>query len=523
MTGKQKTIQQLLDQGIRFHRAGEPAQAEAAYHQILLHQPNHLHALNNLGALLQEQGKCAEAIAHYKKVLSIDPNYICGYYNLGNAYRANDQLEDAMAAYKKAIELNPRYADAYNNLGLCLQDRRRLNEAIAAYHMARELRPDYAEIYNNLGNALQQKGLVDEAIIYLNKALAMKKNYADAHNNLGVALQKKGKIKEAVAEYSQALALKPGHPDAHCNMGHVLLLNGDLKKGFAEYEWRWRVKGVNYEKPRTFQQPLWDGSDLTGKTILLHTEQGYGDTIHFVRYALILAEKRARVIVECQPLLVRLLSIQSGIHQAIPRGAALPEFDVHAPILGLPYICGTTLESIPASIPYIFPPTVCSLRIDKPPGKDLQVGIVWAGSRTHDNDNNRSCDIALFKQLMDVPGVAWFSMQKGGPEEEIERLGDYRTRLKDVGAVIKDFADTAAAINQMDIIITVDTAVAHLAGAMGKPVWVLLPFVPDWRWMMERTDSPWYPTMRLFRQNKPGDWEEVFEKVRKRLLDLPVK
>lgn len=523
MVDKQKYIQQLLDHGLQCHRAGDLDTAQTKYRQILELQQDHIHALNNLGAALQEQGKYEEAIFQYNKVILLNSEYSYGYYNLGNAYRANNQIEDAMAAYEKAIALNPDYADAYNNLGLCLQDLRRLEEAVAVYHKAKTLRPDYAEAYNNLGNALQQKGQMNESIRYLNKALSLKNNYADAHNNMGVVLFKQGKLREAIIEYEQAINIRQDFPDAHCNLGHALLLRGDLKKGFSEYEWRWRVKGVNYEKPRSFKQPLWDGSDLKGKTILLHAEQGYGDTIHFIRYASLIADKGACVIIECQPLLQRLLAKLPGIHQTISRGASLPKFDVHAPILSLPHICGTTLDTIPAAVPYIAAPPSGNTIINASPVERIRIGIAWAGSPTHANDTNRSCAVEHFNLLMDVPGFNWYSLQKEGAEGRKKNTGKYSSLLKDLGPSLNDFADTAAVIDQLDLIITVDTAVAHLAGAMAKAVWVLLPFVSDWRWMMERTDSPWYPTMRLFRQIQPNDWDGVFEKVRNELFNINKK
>ena len=520
MIDQEQHIQELLNQGLQCHQAGDLQTAKEKYLQILEIQNDHIHALNNLGAALQEQGKCEEAIAQYSKILLSNPGYSYGYYNLGNAYKSNNQIKEAIAAYERAIALNPSYAEAYNNLGLCLQDLRRLEEAVAAYHKAKNLRHDYAEVYNNLGNALQQKGELNEAIVYLGKALSLKKDYAEAHNNIGVVLQKQGKVKESIAEYKKAINIRPDFPDAHCNLGHALLLQGDLKNGFSEYEWRWRVKGINYEKPRTFKQPLWDGSDLRGKTILLHAEQGYGDTIHFIRYASLIAKKGVRIVVECQHLLERLLKNLPYIDQVIPRGAALPKCDIHAPILSLPYICGTTLDKIPNNVPYINAPSFCNIRIKTLSANVMKVGMIWAGSRTHDNDRNRSCDVEYFKSLMNIPGIAWFSLQKDSREEEIKKLSDYYTCWKDMNAFINDFADTASVINQLDLIVTVDTAVAHLAGAMGKPVWVLLPFAPDWRWMRERADSPWYPTARIFRQTSPGIWDNIIERIASELRCL---
>jgi len=514
MTDQGSSIQKYLDQGISLHRAGKLEEAENIYRLILENQPEQIHALNNLGSALQEQGHNHQAIEYFRKAISVDSGNSHAWYNLGNALRADQQLEATVEAYRKAIDLNPQFANTYNNLGLCLQDLRRLDEAVAVYRKAASLSPDSAEVYNNLGNVLQQQGKLTEAITYLEKAFALKKDYADAHNNLGVAFQKQGKLAEAIVQYQKAIAIRPDYPDAHCNLGHVLLLRGDFKNGFEEYEWRWKVRGINYLQPRPFKQSLWDGSDLAGKTILLHAEQGYGDTLHFIRYAPMVAKKGARVIVECQPLLTRLLNGMPGIHQVISRGEKLPDFDVHSPLLSLPGLFGTTPASISDDVPYIKPPVTDAAKWNISQTHQLNIGIVWAGSPTHANDFNRSCTVEHFKTILDVQGIDWFSLQKEGVENGVSELMQYTGRLTDLSRYLNDFADTAAAIEKMDLVITVDTAVAHLAGAMGKPVWVLLPYIPDWRWMMERLDSPWYPTMLLFRQSEPGNWNGVFKRVR---------
>ena len=316
-----------------------------------------------------------------------------------------------------------------------------------------------------------------------------------------MCIRDRGNWTEALACYRQALVLAPNFPEAHENLGMILLLYGNLRTGFAEYEWRCQTK--KYLR-RSFPYPLWDGSDLQGQKIILICDQGYGDAIQFIRYVPLITELDGKIIVVCQEPLLRLFSTVAGIEQLIIE--AIVEFDVHAPLMSLPHLMGTTLDTIPAQIPYLTAPKPYPFILQSPAETYLKVGIVWAGSPGNQNDRNRSCNFSDFSSILKIPGIAFYSLQKGS---EITNLGG----VQDLSGKLNDFADTSAIIEQLDLVITVDTSVAHLAGALGKPVWVLLSFVADWRWMLEREDSPWYPTMRLFRQTQPGDWNGVFEKV----------
>ena len=467
---------------LEHYQAGRLDLSAQLYRQILQQQPEQLEALHWLGVIAQQNGRPEEAAGYFQKVLALNPSNAGVLTNLASVLQEMGELSAAILNLQKALALDPNYAFAHYGLGFTLTQQGKLEQAVTHLHRAIALNPDDAIAYCILGVALQEQGLFDEAI----------------------------------SSYQTAIQLQLDMPEAHNNLGQILLLLGDLGNGFAELEWRWHLK--NWGGPRPFPEPLWDGTHLEGKTILLHAEQGLGDTIQFIRYAPLVAAYGGRVVVECPASLRRLLATVSGIEQLVIRGEALPEFQVHSPLISLPHILGTTLETIPAQIPYLFPPTSHHLRLEKLPGSRLKVGIVWAsGYRKENRDGlkdyqRRSCCLSSYAQLFSLPGISFYSLQVGGNAADIAQLeGEHR--LHDLSPQIEDFADTAALIAQMDLVISVDTAVAHLAGAMGKPVWVLLSCPHDWRWLLEREDSPWYPTMRLFRQSQPGDWEGVLERV----------
>ena len=443
------------------------------------------------------------------------------HHNMGEAYRTAGKLEDAIACYRQALALKPDYAEAHTNLGIALWDQGKVAEAIACYCQALALKPNLVEAHHNLGNALYAQFLLEEAAACYHQALALKPDYVEAHYNLGNALLDQGKLAGAIACFRQALALKPNYVDAHLSLGLAFLSAGDLSSGFTECEWRWRVKQFQREcAGLILPEPFWDGSDLNGRTILLYAEQGFGTTIQFIRYAPVVARRGGRVIVACQPELVRMLASASGITRVVSERAPLPDFDVHAPLVSLPRIIGTTLGTIPAQCPYLSPPQSSSMKVNVTPDGKLKVGIVWAGSPIHRNDRNRSCPLSYFLELAELPGVAVYSLQK---QPRAAGLGEVTPGMAvyNLSDQIGDWADTAAAICQLDLVLTVDTGVAHLAGALGRPVWVLLPHVGvDWRWMDGREDSPWYPSMRLFRQDAPGDWPGVFATVSAELQTL---
>jgi tetratricopeptide (TPR) repeat protein/glycosyltransferase involved in cell wall biosynthesis len=494
--------------GNLWRQQGQLEEALAAYQQAIAIDPNYADALNSLGLVLREQGQTEAAIAHYQQMLARSPQNADAYNHLGNAFQEQKQFEAAIPCYQKALQLRPDAPAFYNNLGAALQELNRLTASIAAYQQAIALKLDYPDAYYNLGNALRNQDRFEAAIAAYRQAIVLQPNYPQAFNNLGLVLYELNQLTASIAAYQQALILKPNYPDAHLNLSLSLLTLGQLQQGFQEYEYRWQVQGKNFKPPRNFDQPLWDGSPLTGQTILLHAEQGFGDTIQFIRYAALVAERGGRVVVECQVALIRLLRSIPSIQSLVAAGTPLPAFQVHTPLLSLPRLLETTSDTIPAQIPYLQPPST-SWQLEAPPGV-LKVGLVWAGSPDHQSDRHRSCPFTHFLKLLDLPGICFYSLQKG---DRTADLSQAEGRIQDLGEQLEDFADTAAAIAQLDLMISVDTSVAHVAGALGHPVWVLLSFAPDWRWQRDRSDTPWYPTMRLFRQAALGDWNGAIDQV----------
>jgi Flp pilus assembly protein TadD/ADP-heptose:LPS heptosyltransferase/glycosyltransferase involved in cell wall biosynthesis len=536
------------DLGAALQMQGKLEEAASHYRQAIALQPNDARAYANLGRLLRSQGKLEAAIFHLRKAFVLDPNFASihqslglafleqgslelanahsqqaaalepndpnAYYSLGLVLEKQDKLEAAIVSYQRAIALAPNHIMALTNLGNVLQEQGKLEKSIHSLQEALALSPNNAVIHHSLGLALVEQGNWEQAIVHLHRKIALEPEAVSAHCLLGRALWLQGNHTQAIDSYRQAIQLEPDHAETHMDLACALLSMGDFHNGFSEYEWRWQTQQF---PPRSLAQPLWNGSSLKGKTILLHHEGGFGDAIQFIRYVSLVSAYEGQIIVECPAALKRLLTEVSGIEQLIVLGEALPEFQVYAPLLSLPHILGTTLETIPAQIPYLTPPASHSFKLEQAPGTRLKVGLVWAsGYKTKRNlvkdYQTRSCPLSVFTTLLTVTAISFYSLQVGCNAADIAQLED-NDQIQDLSCQIEDFADTAALIDQMDLVISVDTAVAHLAGALGKPVWVLLPFAADWRWMRDRQDSPWYPTMRLFRQSQPGDWEGVIDRV----------
>ena len=539
-----------LQPAIAHHRAGRLAEAEAGYRAAVGRNANDPRALHLLGTVLLQQRRAADAVPFLERASKIAPQVADIHHLLGEALRLNGAFVAAEQAYRKSLATRPLFPPAHNALGLALVQQGKIDSAVLAWQRAIKLKPDYAEAHANLGTALAQQknyseaaavlrkavqlnpkfppahnnlanvlnelGETDEAIAHWQAAVDLAPRYADALTNLGKALHLRGEHARAIDVLERAVAAKPADPDARFLRGLVLLAAGDFARGFADYQYRLACTGFEL-KGRTFPQPAWDGGDVAGKTFLIHTEQGMGDTIQFIRYAPLLAARGARVIIECPPDLADLLRTADGVAEVIPRPHALPPFDVHAAVLDLPRLFGTTPETVPANVPYV---SVDPTRRDRwipllstfaaPSGR--RVGLVWSGNPKHANDRNRSIPLKAFEPLATLADVTFVNLQKGPAAGQ---MSDSTLTLKliDHTAQLHDFADTAVLIAQLDLVISVDTSVAHLAGGLGKPVWVLLPKVPDWRWMLGRSDSPWYPTMRLFRQETAGDWSSVVGQV----------
>ena len=493
--------------------AGRPEEAANAFRRALDLEPANPQALSDLGGTLADRGAWEDAVECWRRALDLEPNLAEAHYNIGLAMRERGRTEDAAASFRSAVEANPAFTNAHLALGLALQDQDLLDEAAACYARAIEIDPGDVEARTNLGNVLRAEGRLDEAVAAYEDALAGAPGRAEIHSNLGVALQERGEFEAALASYDRAIDLNPDDAEAHRNRAQALLLAGRFAEGWEEYEWRWKTRHFAALK-RDFAEPRWDGSDLGGKRILIHAEQGYGDTIQFVRYAAMVAARGGRVVLECPAPLAGLVASAPGVEAVVASGAALPPCDVQAPLLGLPRLFGTTEATIPDAVPYLVPDAAAVERWRAPMGSSgrLGVGIVWQGSPLHRGDRRRSPGLASLRPLFDVPKIDFFSLQKvdGARQLAEEGLADV---VRDLGGGFADFTDTAAALVNLDLVITCDTAVAHLAGALAKPTWVLLPLAAEWRWLTERVDSPWYPTARLFRQRRLGDWDEVMVRV----------
>jgi tetratricopeptide (TPR) repeat protein len=486
--------------GAALNDLGDWGEAEKALKSALALDPAYAKAAYNLGNLLLKMDRREEALAAFRQSIAADPQAIEPRNNLATILQSLGRGEEAIAALQETISLNPQHPDLYYNLGVALFEAGHFEEAEAAYQKAANLSPQRAEFHNNLGIALARLDRHQEAEAAYQKALELAPDFAKAWNNLGMLHQECGRLSEAEREYRRAIELTPDNPEAHWNLALCRLLQGDYAEGFAEYEWRWKIKGKLLFTPQG-GQPVWRGEPLAGRVLLLHGEQGLGDTLQFSRYAKLLAERGEKIILAVQKPLARLMT---GLHPAvkvIPGGEALPAFDCHSPLLSLPHLLG---GEIPSEVPYLAAdPDEIAAWEAKLPARDgrLRVGMVWAGSRTHRGDRLRSLSFGELAPLLKIK-AHFVSLQLGEAASQAQGLIDLTSK-------IKDFADTAALISCLDLVIGVDTAVLHLAGALNRPAFMLLPFAPDWRWLLERDDSPWYPSLRLFRQKRLGDWQSV--------------
>jgi tetratricopeptide (TPR) repeat protein len=480
-----------------------------ACERALTIDPGLAQAQNNAGLVLAALGRHADAVASFEAAVATAPNMTDALVNLAEGLRRMRRTDDALAAAERAVATAPNLADAHNCLGNVHFDREEFDAAEQSYRRAIDLAPAFATAHNNLGNVGMRRDDPETAIAAYTAALAEVPDYVDALANLGAALQAAARPDEAIAALDKAVAADPNHADAHWNRGIVLLQLGELAGGFAEYEWRWKLDQF---VPARFDAPLWNGREIGGKTLLIHSEQGFGDTIFGLRYAAMLAKCGIKVVVQTHKELARLAATATGVDRVVAAGEQPDGFDVHVPIMSLPHVLATDAQSIPADVPYLFAPEdgPAAPAIADAPG--LKVGIAWAGRPTQRNDRTRSCPLDHFGALAEIDGLSLFGLQVG------ERAGDlahvpWGGDVTDLSGGLKDFADTASAMAALDLIVTVDTAVAHLAGALARPVWTLVSFAPDWRYGLGRDDHPWYPTMRLFRQTMPGDWPGVMSRV----------
>ncbi len=509
--------------GIALKEQGRLEDAIASYRKAIEHDPNYTGAHNNLGIALKDSGLPAEAIASYLRAIDLDPNYPGAHNNMGIALKAQGRLDEAIASYRRAIALDPNYAVAHNNLGLALKEQGRWDAAAACFRAALDIRPDFPEAHNNLGTVLGEHARQQEAVACYRKAIELEPDFPEAYNNLGTALRAQQRLDEAVCSYQRAIGLKPDYAEAHTNLAMALLARGDMAAGWEEYEWRWKAPDT-IEARRDFAQPQWRGEHAAGRTLLIHAEQGLGDSLQFCRYAPLAAATGLRVILEVPVPLVRLFRGLPGVDRVVTRGRGGAGFDLHCPMLSLPLALGTTITTIPNVVPYLQADAsevaAWRTRLDTLGMPGRRIGLAWAGSsRLHSPtgaalDRRRSIAPDRLAPLLAVPGLRFVSLQKGGPAAPAD------FPLLDCMGEMEDFADTAALIANLDLVIAVDTAVVHLAAALGKPVWLLDRFDPDWRWLVGRRNSPWYPTLRLYRQPRPGDWDSVLVEVASDLRSL---
>ncbi len=488
-------------------------------------RPDFAPAFHNLGVALAQQGKPDEAARALEESVRLRPDYAEAFYNLGNVLQGLGRRDEAGERYREATRLRPRYGEAYNNLGLLLTETGRHGEAAAMLAQAVRLRPQAVEGHNNLGLAYTALGRFAEAEACFREALRLDPGYVEGHNNLGSAYKEQGRLDEALACYQTALWLDPQSASTRYNRSLALLQGGDYAEGWKEYEWRWRRKQA---AGRAFARPRWDGSPLSGRTLLLWCEQGLGDAIQFVRYAPLAQAGGGRVVLECPGFMVPLFSTCAGVDALVAEGSSLPEYDVQAPLMSLPGLLGTTLETVPADVPYLHaePARVERWKARLEGVGGFKVGVVWQGNPRHPWDRWRSFPLQCLAPLAAVEGVRLVGLQKGAGVEQLKNLSG-RFAVEDLGEELDAeggaFLDAAAVMKGLDLVATADTAAAHLAGALGVRVWVALAAVADWRWLCGREDAPWYPTMRLFRQRTPGDWPEVFARMAAELRTLAGK
>lgn len=513
-------IAQALNDAVAHHQAGRLDEAARIYQEILATTPHCADALHLLGLVDAAMGKHDSAAQRINQAIQLAPATAVYHANLAKLFRETNQLELAEASYRETVRLDPQMAEALLGLGLILKKQGRRDEATTWFRRAVDCDPNMLLARMQLGSAMRWAGNLEEAEASYRRALEIDPNHARAHSNLGGVLRLLGNLEEGADFCRRAIELQPDYVMGHLNLGIILLALGDTQAGWPEYEWRLKLEGATVSSQC---QPVWDGSPLDGRTIMLFLEQGMGDVFHFIRYVPLLCQQGARVLVECPSGLIPLLQhADLGIDQLVPRGSTLPPFDVACPLLSLPGILGTTIETIPTDVPYL---QASSELVDTWRHKlneldGIKVGIAWQGNKKHPEDRWRSIPLAHFEPLSRVEGVTLFSLQKGQGAEQVRSCGfpvvDWTAEIDNTHG---PFTDTAAIMTRLDLVVTCDSALAHLAGALGIPVWTALPTAADWRWFQHRDDSPWYPTMRLFRQQELGNWRELFERIARDLAE----
>ena len=525
----------LSNRGNALDRLGRREEALASFEAALRLQPHHAEALYNRGAVLHKLRRFDEALASYDAALALRPDYPEALIGRGATLNDQGQFDEALKSYDRAIALHPDYVRAQVDRGATLHEMGQTDAALKSFERALALEPDNAEALTNRGvalhelarshkapadhDALSKLQQLEQALASHDAALALRPDYVEALTNRGVTLYDLKRFDEALAGYDRAIALRPDHADAHLFKGLASLVTGDFERGWIEYQWRRKAPAAKIPT-RDFPEPLWLGDEaIAGKTILLHSEQGFGDSIQFCRYVPLVAARKARVILEVEPSLCALMAGLAGVTQIVARGCPLPDFDLQCPLPGLPLAFRTRLETIPSKAPYLCAPegALGDWRTLLGTRRRPRIGLAWAGNTKHARDRERSMRLRDLLPLLDIDAT-FVSLQKEVRAADAAALKSCNMLRFD--AELKDFSDTAALISELDLVISVDTSVAHLAGALGKPVWILLTHVPDWRWLLDRDDSPWYGSARLFRQGETREWGSVTRRVRQTLLEF---
>jgi len=493
-----------------FQAAGRVDAAIEAFEKALALNPQSVESANNLASALNEKQDFEGALAASEKALALIAGFPEALVNKGNALLGLGRAEAAVEAFEAALDLAPGHSNANYNLGNAYMDLEAFEAAVEPYRAALAADPKNPEKHFNLANALMKADRLEECLAAFEHALALRPDYVDALCNHASALQSLGRTGDAVARLQKALAFQPDSADLHWNLSLAALQHGDYATGWREYEWRWQMPTFADFK-RDFTQPQWDGAEIDG-TLFVHTEQGFGDNLEFCRYVTLAAARAGRVVLECRPELRRLFAGIEGVADTTALGDPTPDCDAQIPLMSLPHAFGTTLETVPADVPYLTVPEGVEADPRVLDAAGLKVGLAWAGSPTRVDNHKRSIALEQLSPLFDVAGVTFFNLQMGPGKEELDAFAR-RDALVDITDIVTDFADTAANVEVLDLVISVDTSVLHLAGALGKPVWGLMSQPTGFLWMNERSDSPWYPSARLFRQPEPGDWPAVVAAV----------
>ncbi|MBF0247548.1 MAG: tetratricopeptide repeat protein [Alphaproteobacteria bacterium] len=496
-----------VDIAVSLLRAGRLNDAAQACQAALRASPDHARAWAVLGEIFRQGGQPGDAVQAYRKAVALYPGQGETLNALGVVLTNLGRLDEAIESYRAAIAVRPNDAGAHNNLGVALLTLERLDEAEDAARRALALDARHLSAQNTLGNILLQRGQAGAAAEAYRAVLDIEPRYVQAHMNLGRALAELGCFEDARDSAERAVAVQPDLPEARFNLGIQQLRLGDFANGWANYAWRRRM-AAHPLFDRSYDEPSWDGAELGGRTLFLYNEQGAGDAIQFVRFAALAARRGARVVLEAPKALHALFCGVEGVDALIAPGDAPPPFDVHAALLDLPMILGISPETFPPFEAYLHadPARVEAWAARIPDDGARRVGVVWAGNPDHRNDRNRSIAVERLLPLSKRDGVRLYSLQVGRDGEALEGM-------MDLAPLLTGYGETAAALMHLDLVITVDTSVAHLAGAMGRDAWTLIASPPDWRWMLGRDDTPWYPTMRLFRQTDPGGWDGVLARV----------